>query len=45
MIAKAHLPLREAAMRLGLQDALSEANYFPNLSAAVAAFEQRAARG
>ena len=41
VIAKAQLPLREAAIRLGLRDALSEENYFPKLSEAVAAFEQR----
>jgi SulP family sulfate permease len=43
VIAKAHLPLREAAVHLGLRDALSEENYFPKLSEAVAAFEQTAA--
>src|SRR5262249_51348921 len=31
VIAKAQLPLREAAVRLGMQDALSEGNYFPKL--------------
>jgi SulP family sulfate permease len=41
VIAKAQLPLREAAMRLGLKQALSEENYFPKLSQAVAAYEQR----
>jgi SulP family sulfate permease len=41
VIAKAHLPLREAAIRLGLQDALSKENYFPKLSEAVTAYEQR----
>jgi SulP family sulfate permease len=41
LIAKAHLPLREAASRLGLQDALSEENYFPKLSEAVTAYEQQ----
>jgi hypothetical protein len=41
VIAKAHLPLREAAIRLGLRDALSEDNYFPKLPGAVAAYEQR----
>jgi SulP family sulfate permease len=41
VIAKAHLPFREAASHLGLRDALSEANYFPKLSEAVTAFEQR----
>jgi SulP family sulfate permease len=43
VIAKAHLPLREAAIRLGLGDALSEANYFPKLSDAVTAYEQQKA--
>lgn len=38
-VAKAHLPLREAARGLGLQDVLAEATYFPKLSQAVAAFE------
>jgi SulP family sulfate permease len=38
--AKAHLPLREAAGRLRLQEALSEENFFPKLSDAVIAFEQ-----
>jgi SulP family sulfate permease len=42
-VAKAHLPLREAASRLGLGDALSEENYFPKLSEAVAAYERRRA--
>jgi SulP family sulfate permease len=40
-IAKAHLPLREAAVRLGAEDALSEENYFPKLSEAVRAYEQK----
>jgi SulP family sulfate permease len=40
VIAKAHLPFREAALRLGLGDALSEENYFPKLSEAVMAYEQ-----
>ena len=40
VIAKAHLPLREAALRLGLQDALSGESYYPKLSDAVKAFEQ-----
>jgi SulP family sulfate permease len=40
VIAKAHLPLREAAASLGLQDAFSEENYFPRLSEAVMAFEK-----
>jgi hypothetical protein len=40
VIAKAQLPLREAATRLGLQEALSGENYFPKLSEAVTKFEQ-----
>jgi SulP family sulfate permease len=43
VIAKAQLPLREAATRLGLERALSGENYFPKLSEAVTAFEQRRA--
>jgi SulP family sulfate permease len=43
VVAKAHLPLREAANRLGLGDALSEGNYFPKLSEAVAAYQQQKA--
>jgi SulP family sulfate permease len=46
VIAKAHLPFREAAALLGLQEALSEENYFPKLSDAVTAYErQKADRG
>jgi SulP family sulfate permease len=41
VIAKAHLPLRETAIRLGLERAFSEENYFPKLSEAVMAFEQQ----
>jgi SulP family sulfate permease len=43
VLAKAHLPLREAAIRLGLGGALSEENYFPKLSEAVTAYEQQKA--
>jgi SulP family sulfate permease len=43
VIAKAHLPFREAAIHLGLGDVLSEANYFPKLSEAVTAYEQQQA--
>src|SRR5262249_625548 len=43
VIAKAHLPLREAAFHLGMKDALSEENYFRKLSEAVKAYEQRKA--
>jgi SulP family sulfate permease len=42
VVAKAHLPLREAAIHLGLRDALPEANYFSKVSDAVAAFENSA---
>jgi SulP family sulfate permease len=41
VFAKAQLPLREAAFRLGAREALAEENYFPKLSDAVAAFEKR----
>jgi SulP family sulfate permease len=44
VIAKAHLPLREAIMQLGLKDALAEENYFARLSDAIAAFEGRDGR-
>jgi sulfate permease, SulP family len=44
VIAKAQLPLREAASRLGLQQALSEDNYSPRLSEAVTRYEQLDAR-
>jgi SulP family sulfate permease len=44
VIAKAHLPLREAAARLGLEEALSEQTYFPKLSEAVTAFEKMQGR-
>jgi SulP family sulfate permease len=40
VIAKAQLPLREAAIHLGVRDALSEENYFPKLSEAVTRYEQ-----
>src|SRR5262249_20389428 len=42
VVAKAHLPLREAAVRLGVKDALTEATYFAKLSDAVAAYERQA---
>ena len=41
VIAKAHLPLRVAVIRLGLRDVLSAGNYFPKLSEAVTADEQQ----
>jgi SulP family sulfate permease len=38
VVAKAHLPLREAAIHLGLEEWFSEKAHFPQLSDAVAAF-------
>jgi SulP family sulfate permease len=38
VVAKAHLPLREAAVRLGLQEWFAEQAHFPQLPDAVAAF-------
>jgi SulP family sulfate permease len=43
VIAKAHLPFREAAISLGLGDAISEETYYPKLSEAVTAYEQQKA--
>jgi SulP family sulfate permease len=43
IIAKAHLPLRETAAKLGIKDAFAEENYFAKLSDAVAAFEAQCA--
>lgn len=40
VLAKAHLPLRQAAQHLGADEILREENYFPRLSDAVAAFER-----
>jgi len=40
VIAKAHLPLREAMAGLGLHEALSDRNYFAKLSDAVVAYEK-----
>jgi SulP family sulfate permease len=40
VVAEAHLPLREAATRLGLGDTFAEDNSYLKLSAALAAFEQ-----
>ncbi|HEY1858762.1 MAG TPA: SulP family inorganic anion transporter [Gemmataceae bacterium] len=40
VVAKAQLPLREAARRLGLKDLVTEETYFAKLSDAVAAFER-----
>jgi SulP family sulfate permease len=39
VIAKAHLPLREAAQRLGSENVLADVTYYPRLSDAVAAFQ------
>ena len=41
VVAKAHLPLREVAIRLGLQDWFGERAHFPQLPDAVAAFSQQ----
>ena len=43
VIAKAQLPLRQSALALGLHAAFSDENYFPKLSEAVIAYEQRRA--
>jgi SulP family sulfate permease len=43
VMAKAHLPLREAAIALGMKDALSPESYFAKLSEAVAAYELQSA--
>ena len=40
VVAKAHLPLREAAERLGLKDVLSNDTYSSKVSDAVAEFER-----
>ncbi|HKA08707.1 MAG TPA: SulP family inorganic anion transporter [Gemmataceae bacterium] len=42
VVAKAHLPLREAAVRLGLQEWFGEHAHFSQLPDAVAAFSTRA---
>jgi SulP family sulfate permease len=39
-LAQAHLPLREAGLRLGLKELFSEGAYFPKLSEAVVAFDR-----
>jgi SulP family sulfate permease len=41
VVAKAHLPLREAAIRLGLQEWFGEQAHFSQLPDAVAAFTER----
>jgi MFS superfamily sulfate permease-like transporter len=41
VVAKAHLPLRETAVRLGLGEWFSEQAHFAQLPDAVAAFEQQ----
>jgi SulP family sulfate permease len=43
VVAEAHLPLREAAIRLGMRDALPEDRYFAKVTDAVAAFERQEA--
>jgi len=43
VLAKAHLPLRETAARIGIKDAFAEENYFAKLSDAVAAYERESA--
>ncbi|HKD75899.1 MAG TPA: STAS domain-containing protein, partial [Ktedonobacterales bacterium] len=46
VVAKAHLPLREAAIHLGLEEWFSEKAHFAHLPAAVAAFQtQSTAKG
>jgi SulP family sulfate permease len=42
VVAKAHLPLREAAIRLGLQEWFAEQAHFSQLADAVAAFAEQA---
>jgi SulP family sulfate permease len=44
VVAKAHLPLRQAAVALGLQDWFSERAHFAQLPDAVAAFEKHQSR-
>jgi SulP family sulfate permease len=44
-VAKAHLPLREAAVRLGLREWFAEQAHFPQLPDAVAAFLGQSAAG
>jgi hypothetical protein len=41
VVAKAHLPLREAAVRLGLEEWFAEQVHFAQLPDAVAAFLER----
>ena len=41
VVAKAHLPLREAAVRLGLQEWFAEQAHFSQLADAVAAFQEQ----
>lgn len=43
VVAKAHLPLREASLHYGLQD-LPDATYYSKLSEAVAQFQQQEAK-
>jgi SulP family sulfate permease len=44
VVAKAHLPLREAAVRLGLGEWFSEQAHFAHLPAAVAAYSEGSAK-
>jgi len=44
VVAKAHLPLREAAIRLGLQEWFGEQAHFSQLADAVAAFTEQSAQ-
>jgi SulP family sulfate permease len=45
VVAKAHLPLRQAAIGLGLQEWFSEQAHFAQLADAVTAFEEHRSRG
>jgi SulP family sulfate permease len=45
VVAKAHLPLREAAIRLGLQEWFAEQAHFSQLSDALAAFLEQSSGG
>src|SRR5262249_36518964 len=44
VVAKAHLPLREAAVRLGLQEWFGEQAHFSQLADAVAAFTEQSSQ-
>jgi SulP family sulfate permease len=45
VVAKAHLPLRQAAVGLGLQEWFSEQAHFAQLPDAVTAFEEQRSAG